>query len=169
MAEKRLFFALWPSGRQREVLRDALQPVLSTIEGKAVDRRNWHVTLVFIGNFPEAQIPHLQLAAGEIEPAPVRLRFDRLDFWPRAKVAALLPLTTPGPLEKLVASLENVLRPFDVQPEERIFRPHITVARRARSFNTVSLARPLDLEWSEFALVESITHPSGARYQPLKQ
>lgn len=53
MADRKLFFALWPSHRQRELLRDTINPVLSAIEGSTVDRRNWHVTLVFIGNFPE--------------------------------------------------------------------------------------------------------------------
>lgn len=169
MSERRLFFALWPSDRQRELLRDALRPVLPTVEGNAVDRRNWHVTLVFIGGFPEVQIPFLQAAAGEIEMAPLRLRFDRLGYWPRSKVASLLPLTTPEPLERLVGSLEEVLKAFDVEPEDRVFRPHITVARRARAFETIPLARPVDLEWDSFELVESETAPSGARYQPLKQ
>lgn len=169
MSERRLFFALWHSDRQRELLRDSLRPVLSTVEGTAVDRRNWHVTLVFIGGFPEAQIPFLQAAAGEVGMEPLRLRFDRLGYWPRSKVAALLPLTTPEPLEKLVVSLKEVLKAFDVQPEDRVFRPHITVARRVRAFETIPLARPVDLEWDRFELVESETLPSGARYRPLKQ
>lgn len=167
MADKRLFFALWPSHRQRELLRDALRPVMSSIECDIVERRNWHVTLVFVGSFPEAQIPFLQAAAAEIDPEPVRLRFDRLDYWPRAKVAALLPLTVPASLETLVQSLENVLETFDVQPEERVFRPHITVARRARKFESMSLTRPIDLEWTDFELVESLSTSSGVSYQPL--
>lgn len=168
MAERRLFFALWPSDRQRELLRDALRPVLTSVEGVAVDRRNWHVTLVFIGGFPEAQLPFLQAAAGEVAMEPVRLRFDRLAHWPRAKIACLLPLATPPALQSLVGSLESVLKPFDWQPEERVYRPHITVARRARTFETVQLTRPIDLEWTEFALVESTTSPSGPIYQPLR-
>ena len=62
MADKRLFFGLWPSHRQREQMRDAINPVLSSVEGSFVDRRNWHVTLVFIGDFPEARIGELQAA-----------------------------------------------------------------------------------------------------------
>lgn len=167
MADKRLFFALWPSDRQRDILRNALRPVLTTVEGVPVDRRNWHVTLVFIGGFPEEQLPFLQAAAGELRPEPVRLRFDRLTHWPRAKVACLSPLTTPPALESLVAELESLLEPFDRRPEERIYRPHITVARRVRAFGTLQLTRPIDLEWSGFTLVESQTLPTGAVYRPL--
>jgi RNA 2',3'-cyclic 3'-phosphodiesterase len=167
MPEKRLFFALWPSHRQRELLRVSLRPAMSSVEGNVLDRRNWHITLVFIGAFPEAQIPFLKAAAAEIEPAPIRLRFDRLDYWPRAKVAVLQPLAVPGALETLVQLLESTLKNFDVQPEERVFRPHITVARRARKFDTVHLTRPIDLQWSDFELVESLPSSSGVTYQPL--
>jgi 2'-5' RNA ligase len=167
VADRRLFFALWPSDRQRELLRDTLRPVLTSVEGTAVERRNWHVTLVFIGDFPEEQIPFLQAAAGEIEYEPVRLRFDRLAFWPRAKIACLLPLTTPPALEALVQSLESALGAFDCDIEDRVYRPHITVARRARTFETLQPTRAIDLEWSEFTLVESRSSPSGVAYVPI--
>ncbi|MEX2124501.1 MAG: RNA 2',3'-cyclic phosphodiesterase [Woeseia sp.] len=169
MPDRRLFFALWLSDRQRELLRDTLRPVLTSVEGAVVDRRDWHVTLVFIGAFPDEQIPFLQAAAGEIEPEPIRLRFDRLDFWQRAKVATLMPRAVPPALEALVRSLEKTLEAFDVKAEDRLYRPHITVARRARNFETVPLTRPVDLEWQDFDLMESVSGPSGARYRPLKQ
>src|SRR5690606_34522438 len=166
MAERRLFFALWPSDRQRETLRNALRPVLTSVEGRAVDRRNWHVTLVFIGNFPEAQLPFLQAAAGEIAFEPVRLRFDRLAFWPRTKIACLLPVTVPPALETLVASLESLLPAFGREPERQVYKPHMTVARRVRAFENLALASPVDLEWEAFTLLESETHPAGAIYRP---
>lgn len=140
---------------------------MSAVEGRVVDRRNWHVTLVFIGAFPEAQIPFLQAATAEFEPRLLRLRFDRLEFWPRVKAAVLRPLATPASLEALVHSLEKTLEAFDVRPEERAYRPHMTVARRARNFETVYLTRPVDLEWSDFKLVESVSTASGVHYRPL--
>lgn len=167
MADRRLFFALWPSDRQREQLRDTLRPVLTTVEGTHVDRRNWHVTVVFIGDFPEEQIPFLEAAAGEVAFETVRLRFDRLEFWPRPKVACLLPLTTPPPLEALVGSLRTALEAFNCTLEDRVYRPHITVARRARGFEKKKLTRPIDLEWSSFALVESVSSQTGAIYRPI--
>lgn len=169
MSQRRLFFALWPTDRQRELLRDTLRPVLTSVEGDTVDRRNWHVTLVFIGAFPEEQIPFLQAAASEIEETVVRLRFDRLTFWQRPRIACLQTLTVPLPLAELVRSLQKLLPPFDIQPEDRTYRPHITVARRARAFDDIILGRPVDLEWSGFDLVESVAGPSGVSYRPLKQ
>lgn len=167
MADRRLFFALWPTDRQRELLRDAVRPVLTSVEGTPVDRRNWHVTVVYIGNFPEEQLPFLEAAAGEIACEPMRLRFDRLAFWPRPKIAALLPLATPPPLEALAGSLRALLEAFDCDLEDRAYRPHITVARRARSFEKKPLVRPLDLQWTGFTLVESLPSPTGTIYRPI--
>lgn len=169
MSERRLFFALWPSDRQREQLRDALRPVLTSIEGNATDRRNWHVTLVFIGGFPEAQIPFLQAGAGEVERSPIRLRFDRVTFWQRQKIACLQPLTVPPALEQLHAALRKMLASFDVPAEEHAYRPHMTVARRVRAFEDLVLTRPIDLEWTDFELVESVAVPGGVMYRPLER
>ena len=83
MADKTLFFALWPSHRQRDMLRDTIGPALSSVEGTAVDRRNWHLTLVYIGDFPEEKIPGLLSAVDVIDPGEIRLRFDTLTFWQR--------------------------------------------------------------------------------------
>ena len=34
-------------------MRDFISPVARLVEGRAVDRRNWHITLAYIGDFPE--------------------------------------------------------------------------------------------------------------------
>ena len=95
MGDKTLFFALWPSERQRELLRDTINPVLTSVEGNVIDRRSWHITLVYVGALPEERIPGLRAAVDMIEPANIRLRFDRLTFWQRAKVACLDVMTIP--------------------------------------------------------------------------
>ena len=169
MTDRKLFYALWPSERQRETMRDIINPTLSVVEGTAIDRRNWHITLVFIGDFAEQNITELQAAAGEIEPFDFRLRFDRISFWQRPKIATMNPRNVPAELEQLVKSLEQILIPFGFEPNERVYRPHITVARRARSFAEVPLARPIDLEWSSFQLVESVSTTRGVQYHPWKQ
>lgn len=169
MADKRLFFALWPDERQRETLRNTIGPVVRQVEGKAVHRGNWHVTLVFVGNLPELRVPELLEAAREIEPEPFRLRFDRLCFWQRPRIACLQAMSVPPPLDALVSELNDVLRRFDREPDTGTYRPHITAVRRARAFEPIILARPLELTWTGFDLVESVSTRSGVEYHPLKQ
>ena len=169
MSKKRLFFALWPDDRQRDRLRDHISPLAKLVEGRHVYRGNWHVTTAFIGDFEVRLIPDLQARAAEIAVDPFRLRFDRVEFWPRPRVACLIAPTTPPELERLVAALNNVLLEFGVRVEDRTYRPHITIVRRAQRFETQRLAQPVVTEWSGFDLIESVTRPGGAVYTPLKQ
>ena len=169
MSRKRLFFALWPNDEQRDVLRDHISPLARLVEGRHVSRGNWHVTTAFIGSFEEQLIPDLQAGAAEIAVDPFRLRFDRVEFWPRPRVACLMAAKTPTELERLVASLNNLLSDFGVRVEDRTYRPHITIVRRARRFETQQLAQPVVTEWSGFDLIESVTRPGGAVYTPVKQ
>jgi 2'-5' RNA ligase len=169
MSNKRLFFALWPDDRQRDRLRDIISPMSKTIEGTVTYRGNWHVTLAFVGEFPEEKIPELQLAASKIVVEPFSLRLDRVEFWPRPKVACLVGASVPADLERLVGSLNDVLGEFGVEPERFNYRPHVTVATRARTFEVQRLAQPAISEWSGFELIESISQHGTVTYHPLKQ
>jgi 2'-5' RNA ligase len=169
MTTKRIFFALWPDDRQRDRLRDQISPLAKLVEGQVVYRGDWHVTTAFIGNFPEADIPGLLARAAQIPVEPFRLRFDRVEFWPRPKVASLVAPTVPPELQRLVDAQNALLTEFGVAVENRTYRPHITVVRRARPFETQRLAQPAVVEWAAFELIESVSQPGGTAYHPLKQ
>lgn len=168
MSTKRLFFALWPDHRQRDRMRDFISPVARLVEGRAVDRRNWHITLAYIGDFPESRIDELFDAKQAANFEPFRLRLDRLEFWPRPKIAALVPPTIPPELDRLVEDLKGRIFAAGVDPEhQRIYRPHVTVVRNARTFETQRLAQSAITEWSSFELVESVTEHGETTYRPL--
>jgi 2'-5' RNA ligase len=169
MSTKRIFFGLWPDDRQRDRLRDHISPLAKLVEGKVVYRGNWHVTTAFIGEFPEARIGALLARAADIRVEPFRLRFDRVEFWPRPKVASLVAPTVPPELQRLVEAHNALLDEFGIRVESRTYRPHITVVRRARPFETQRLAQPAVVEWSGFELIESVSQPGGASYRLLKQ
>lgn len=169
MNTKRLFFALWPDDRQRDRLRNEISPVAKLVEGSAVYRGNWHVTLAFIGDIEERLIPAIQKAAAAIAFEPFRLRFDRAEFWPRPKVAVLAAQTVPPELERLVAALNLVLANAGIDVDTRRYRPHITIVQRARTFETQRLAQPALVEWSGFEVIESVSVHGTTSYHPLKQ
>jgi 2'-5' RNA ligase len=168
VSSKRLFFALWPDDRQRDRMRDFISPVARLVEGRAVERRNWHITLAYIGDFPEGRVDELLDAKNALQMESFRLRFDRLEFWPRPKIAALVPPTIPPELEQLVDDLQGLVLAAGVNPEhQRVYRPHVTVVHNARTFETQRLAQSALLEWSSFELVESISAPGGTTYHPI--
>ena len=169
MNTKRVFFALWPDTQQRDRLRDIVNSVARTVEGRAVDRRNWHVTLVFIGTFPAHRVPYLLERAAGTPVEPFSLNFDRLEFWPRPRIASLCAASVPAELQALVDALKGIVRDLGLKPEERLYRPHITVVRNAHQFATERLTQRATTEWSGFELMESVSAPGGVRYLPLKQ
>ncbi len=169
MATKRLFFALWPDRRQRDRMRDFISPVAKLVEGKAVERSNWHITLVYIGDFPADRIDELHEAKQAITVEPFRLRFDRLEFWPRPKVAALVTPTVPAEMQRLVEALQRPVFAAGIEIDQRTYRPHVTVARNARSFEILRLPQSAVIEWDSFELVESVSRPGGVTYRPVNQ
>ncbi len=169
MKTRRLFFALWPEPAQRDRLRDAINSVARNVEGRTLDRQNWHVTLAYVGVFPERRLPILYQKAAEIAVEPFRLSFDRLEFWPKQKIAVLAAVTVPPELQRLVDSLSETLASVGIRPEEHNYRPHVTVARNARPFATERLSRRLEMEWFKFELMESVSAPGGSRYYLMKQ
>jgi len=169
MADKTLFFAFWPSHRQREQLRQPIRRALSDVEGNPVNRRNWHITLVYIGGFPEEKIPDLLSTVATINPGEIRLRFDSLTYWQRPKVACMHARIVPPALEQLVKSLQQALITFNYEPDPRGYRPHITVVRKVRTFREVRLARPIELSWKKFELLESVRFRGQLQYHPVKQ
>lgn len=167
MNNKRLFFALWPDDRLRDRMRDFISPVAKLVEGRAIDRGNWHITLAYIGEFPQQRIDDLHEVKQSIAVEPFRLRFDRLEFWARPRIAALVAPTVPKELEELVEKLKGRILAAGVEPEQRAYRPHVTVVRNARPFETQRLAQSADTEWASFELVESVSGPGGPTYHPL--
>jgi 2'-5' RNA ligase len=167
VTSKRIFFALWPEQGQRERLRDLIGPAVRELEGQAVDRSNWHITLAFIGDLDVRFIPGLIDKAREITFEPFRLRLDRLEFWPRPKIAAVVPPRVPDAMDALVSRLHVLMLDVGVTPAERVYRPHITVVRRARPFEPIRLAHSAETEWSSFELLESVSEHGRTRYRPL--
>lgn len=148
-------------------MRDFITPVAKLVEGRAIDRRDWHITLAYIGDFPVTRIHELEDVKNSVGVEPFRLRFDRLEFWPRPRIAALVAPTVPPELEQVVEKLNSGIFSAGVEPEQRTYRPHITVVRNARPFETQRLAQPALTEWSDFELVESVSEMGGATYRPI--
>lgn len=148
-------------------MRDFISPVAKLVEGRAIDRREWHITLVYIGAIDEHYIAELQESASSITFEPFRLRLDRLEFWPRPKIAAMVPPTIPPELDRLVETLRGMVLAAGIEPAQRVYRPHVTVVRNARPFETQRLTQSAVTEWSDFELLESISERGSTTYRPL--
>ena len=127
----RLFTALWPSPRVREAI--ALWQDTWTWPSQAARVRTdkLHVTLHFLGDVPASRVPEL-VQSLRLPFEPFELELGDARIWPNG-VAVLQPPATPPALLRLHAALGARLARLALPVEERPYRPHVTLARRAHA------------------------------------
>ncbi len=169
----RLFLAFWPDDRQRAQLTDSLRGILEAGGFRAVSTENLHVTIVFVGSIVHTALAELISAVGSVAqqeplPAPICLGFDRIEYWRKAGVLCVTapPSDVAG---RLAARWKSQLASCGFSPDEKPFRPHVTLGRKV---TRPILARRIDpVRWcfSEAVLVASSTGPAGSSYSTLQR
>jgi len=128
----RLFLAIPVTGSARAGLETALERWRAvTTKPRWELPGDWHVTLKFIGAWPDTGEARL-LAALNSQPWPhMRLRITGLGAFPSPRRPSILwaGVTPAAPLAAWAARIEAVVAPLGVAPERRPFAPHITLAR----------------------------------------
>ncbi len=165
---QRLFFALWPSNQLRAQLA-AIAAGLPSGAGRPVPAEHYHITLVFIGNADESERQTLETAAAGIARQPFRLWLDRFGYWPGPAVAWLAPTEPPAELLQLAADLRAVATAAGCQPEQRGYRPHVTLLRKVRRQPDWPAQPRLVWQAADFVLCRSVTTPAGGRYEVLQR
>ena len=136
----RLFIALelpeeahrWLAGRQEEMKR-----CFSQADLRWTPSDQWHVTLRFLGETPEHQIPAIltamKRAAEDMEPFQIAFGKPGTFSGPRMGVLWIGVESGLEPLKKLAARLNESLEAAGFPAEKRPFRAHITLARSTRT------------------------------------
>jgi RNA 2',3'-cyclic 3'-phosphodiesterase len=162
----RLFIALWPDEALRQAIAAWQQAWNWPPHAALVKSERIHLTLHFLGNVTAARLPDLaQAISVPFEPFTLALR--RPEIWPNG-VAVVLPDRVPAALSRLHSALGRELVALDLPVEERPYRAHVTLARRAHRAKPP--AQALDLRWridQGFVLVRSL--PGGAGYEVLER
>lgn len=173
-AAERLFVAvpLTEHARQEIIAR------LPVLPGRLVPPQNWHFTLRFLGNTDPRMRDALvaELAGERLGPA-FSICFGGLGAFPRAKRARIIWLGVEEGAKKLISvaeSVERVVRRAGFAPEERPFKPHLTLSRiePTRSVADVLTAQaPVDVEMpvTELALVRSELGKGPAQYSTIER
>jgi len=170
---RRLFFALYPQQVLRQqLLREVIEhcPELKVAGVRPVPVTNIHMTLVFLGGVTAAvQACVEQVAATVVAPA-FSVRLDRLAYWSRKRMlwATPDPLQVPEGLSILVESLYQGLSVCDVALESRVYRPHVTLARKLMREPQLGCIEAVSWTLNHFSLMESVSTPDGVRYSALQ-
>jgi RNA 2',3'-cyclic 3'-phosphodiesterase len=165
-------------------IRQALAREQARIRAASTDAR-WtrpagiHLTLKFLGYISdqqEAQVKDGLRRLGGFEAFTVRVQ--GFGFFPTAKRPRVFwaGLAAPPGLARLAAQIEGAMEHLGFPPEDRPFKPHLTLARfktpRPQPKLEVIMAADGNLslgafEVSEFFLWESRLSPSGSEYRKI--
>jgi 2'-5' RNA ligase len=165
----RVFFALWPDDATRAAISRATRTVVGSSGGRPIAKERLHLTVAFLGELTAEGVdaaravpPFAIGAAGAFD-----LVLDLVGVWPESKILWLAPSAPPDALLDLEARLWEGLAERGFQPEERVYRPHVTLARRARPVEAV--IEPVRFAVRELALVESLPDGRNVHYEVLER
>jgi 2'-5' RNA ligase len=174
----RAFVALQPPDAVLDEVAHVVERVRGHVpHGRFTTRAQWHLTLRFLGQVPDADVGAvrdalvgLEFAAGEVALGGV----GAFDSPRRARVLWVGLAEGADWVAALAGAIEERLAGVVAPRPERDLHPHLTLARidpPADVRALVASAPPAALgpAWSaeEVVLFESVTAPEGARYTPL--
>lgn len=133
-----------------------------------------HLTLRFLGDTAEANLPALQAALEQVAAAhaPFAFQLDRLGCFPNERRPRVIWAGMRGEEQAaaaLKAALDEALLPLGWEKETRPFRAHLTLGRVKHSHQQIQLPfgaalEPYSIPVTALHLVQSDLRPDGPRY-----
>ncbi len=163
----RAFYALWPDDRVRQQLDACFRhsPYYTTETGHRYAPQNLHLTLHFLGNLDDYQLSCMRQQATMLTAPGFDLEISQFGCFKRAGVLWLAPEVAPHALRQLHDVLGKRLETCDYIPDNRPFRPHITLQRKFRKSIVDYHIEPIHWHVTEFALVVSNARQGGVVYE----
>jgi 2'-5' RNA ligase len=163
----RLFIALWPTDAARAAIAQWQSQWTWPERASIVRAERMHVTLHFLGDVAPQRIADLGYVLKRVPAPGFGLHFGQPDIWQRG-TAVLRADSSPVTLRGLHARIGLALSEIGLPVEQRPYRPHVTLARRA------SGAKPppndADVAWEArngFVLVQTLG--GGRGYEILER
>ncbi len=172
-AAQRLFFALWPDEEARRALSHATAAAVRHCGGRPVPAASLHVTLAFIGSVAQGRIGELrqlalELAAARSPAGALSLRFDHLAHWPRSQILCAVAVGDTSAVRSLAAALTDRTTSAGFTPDLKLFREHVTLARKVTKPPADPAIRPVQWRFQSFVLLDSRTDSKGPVYSVIE-
>lgn len=175
----RLFTGIDLSDEVRERLERLLMHLRPAAHLKWSPVYNLHITLKFIGEWPEAKLSQLEQALRSLPPrAPIPIEVRGLGWFPNPHNPRVFWVAVHGgdALPGLARDTESALEPLGIKKEDRAFTAHLTLARIKEPVPLSALRAAItQLESAEFGgftadrfhLYRSQPGPAGSIYTKL--
>ena len=159
----RLFVAINLSESMKNALLDAQDAIYAAgVRGNYTREENLHLTLAFIGEYPDAQ-PVLD-ALAQLRFTPFEICLDGMgcfgELW-------WCGLRASAPLEALSRRLRRALAENSIPYDKKRFSPHITLLRRASGRPSGIFVPSADMRVERVSLMRSERGRNGMVYTEL--
>lgn|GEM_PF-164064 len=164
----RVFFALWPDPAEQGAFCVWQTALKSLCGGRDMREDTLHATLIFLGEVDVTRLESLKLAAQEVVGDEFEVCFDEARYWRHNHIVYAAPGTVPPQLLKLAKALEQRLIAHRFSFDQRAFKPHVTLLRKAQWVDQALPDMPA-VTWHirEFVLVQSAAGGIDANYRVL--
>ncbi len=102
---------------------------------------NLHITVKFIGEFPEERLPELIAALQAVRSEPFEIRIGSFGWFPGVLWAGV---DAGDKLISLAGQTDSALEPIGVEREKRPYTAHLTLARTKAPIALAALRREID-------------------------
>ncbi|MGA8832282.1 MAG: RNA 2',3'-cyclic phosphodiesterase [Desulfomonilaceae bacterium] len=140
-----------------------------------------HLTLKFLGNIIDAQIPDIETALRPVlsSQSPVQIEISDIGAFPNLRQPRVVWVgvsDTSGRLVKMVSLIEDAFDRVGFQRESRSFNPHLTLGRTKSNrdkerlvdlINSMNPTPSITFVADRATLFQSILEPAGSRYKVL--
>lgn len=169
---QRLFFALWPSAETAAEISAWAHEAHALCGGRIMRTETLHMTLAFLGNTPAGK------AAALVEAAPAwavpsgTLELRHIGRFSGPRIVWAGPSANDDEripwLDEAYATLWSFLENLGWQRPRAVFRPHVSLLRKAGACDLGALRRP-PIVWTPQRCVLVASRPSaqGSHYQIL--
>ncbi|MEX0665645.1 MAG: RNA 2',3'-cyclic phosphodiesterase [Acidimicrobiia bacterium] len=173
----RAFVAVVPPPEVLDAIGAAVGPLRERMgQVRWAPRKQWHITLQFLGNHVDLDATARALGEG-LDAAAGPARLGSAGAIPSERRGRLLWIGVEQGTEllaQLASAVADIMRPLGVEPDRDRFHAHLTVARMKRPADLsapVAALRAAHIgpEWpmNEIVLVRSLTKPTGAEYETI--
>ncbi|HYG42169.1 MAG TPA: RNA 2',3'-cyclic phosphodiesterase [Bordetella sp.] len=167
-ARARLFFALWPGPALAATLANWAAQAQAACGGRAMQPATLHLTLAFLGAVDADRVADLVAATTRQRAVPGRITLDRYGVFERQGIVWAGPGHVAPALQQAHDALWDWLEPLGWQRPAQVFRPHVTLLRRAAHPHDAPPAPPpVQWRYHRYVLVQSRPREGTAHYQVL--
>jgi 2'-5' RNA ligase len=151
---------------------------VADMPGRAVDPEKWHLTIRFLGDVEETTVDRIRHVLDETDLGPAfPMAWGGLGAFPRSSRASVLWIGVARGEDRLVAlsdGVESALDRAGIDPEDRPFRPHLTIARMRPPEDVRPVVRgepfpDVATRVDRVTLYQSRLGAGGARYEVLDE